>query len=258
MKNSHTLIAIICFVLSNISPDLSRGQPRSESVTTQAGRAGAVGNVGDFLTEAAPFVSDPAMDSAARVRLSELWGEVADRYRFLGNRGLLVEVQIGILKASAPTPVPIPKLLQVFVRGSGSDPVHAWAESQVNRPPKGEDAFFDSDYLVSKDDSWFWWITPSRRGWPSNAPRFEDAAGLLDRKTGYNSVVTPGITIRSHLLADKTLSQAAALNELENIARAAKANADTDEMRDAAAKLEKSASNALVRLTTINEQTGAI
>jgi hypothetical protein len=253
---SRPFLALLCFLFSSslasqeLSPEISKVQPRSEGAA-QSGRAGAIGNAGDVITQFAPSISDAAMDRSARARLSEMWGDITDVYPFLGDRGLLIEVQIGVLAPSAANPVQTFKLLNVFIKGAGADPARAWAGDLV-----GTWTTEQSDYPVSREASWFWWIKPSENGWPKKVPTFEEATALnlFDQKSGYASIVTLGITHRSRLLADAHLRRATKLSELESIARAAQANADTEELKAAAARLQKSASDAMYQLNEINEQ----
>lgn len=255
----RTILAIVLFLVPSLSrsdeavPDPSRIQSTSESVTSQSGRADSLGGIGTLLGEIASPIVASALTNEAEARLSEMWDEVSRHYRFLGERGLLVVVQVGTLKASASTPAPIQKLIGVYIKGTGSDPVRAWAEDTAGT---WNEQAISSDYVLSRDLSWFWWIKPGSNGWPLTVPSFEDVtkAELLKRKTNYASVVTPGIALRSRLRADSLRLRLAKLDELQNLASAAQANADTENLREAAFRLQQSAANAIIQLNAINEQ----
>jgi hypothetical protein len=229
--------------------DPAKLQPR-ERVATQADRSGRLNNAADALPGAMDKAQRAAVEKNAKTELKTLWPSIQQAYPFLGDRGLLVQINVEVLLVSSPTPVPLNKLGQVFIVGAGVDPAHAWAESR--------DALVaaSSGYRLAPDESWFLWISPGKNGWPANAPSYKAAVenGLLDRKEPHGSVVTPGTTIRSRMLANDGLRQEANLRAIESVSRAAQAHAETERLRQVASQLRQNAKEAMVKLGQINER----
>ena len=182
------------------------------------------------VANAVPALPGPGSADAALPR--PLWPKVQKLYTYVKDQGLLVAAEFGHPTSAGGSTKP--ELLGAYVVGAGDNPAQAWALSKGGPNRSG--------YTLSKDDSWFLWITPSRRGLPAEPPTYDVArtSGLLNKKVSYTSVVEDGIAIRSRILADGALTELIWLTAIEKLAQAAELEEKTAN-RGTARKLRQSA-----------------
>ncbi|TYL92738.1 hypothetical protein FXB40_23905 [Bradyrhizobium rifense] len=222
---------------------------RGASVDAQSNRATGMNDAGTLIQEATKDLQDKAIDRSAKAEIQKLWQNVEEVYPYLGNRGLLLEVNVVVNDASASTPSPQKQVESVLFIGVGADPAHAWAENLRDRIGPA-----NKGYSRSLADSWFIWITPGRRGWPKSAPSYVEAASkeLLDQREPRNAVVVEGTRVRGMLLADNGIRLETQMSAIAATAEAAESTATNAPLRAAAAKLRKNVEDASKRLAQIN------
>ncbi|MCD9817640.1 hypothetical protein [Bradyrhizobium japonicum] len=222
---------------------------RGAAVGAQSDRTNDVSNAATAVQKGANDLQDKALVSSAKAEVQKLWPQIAGVYAYIGNRGLLLEVNVVVNDTSAKTPSPQKQVQDVTIIGVGSDPAHAWAENLQDRLHPA-----NSGYSRSLADSWFIWITPGRRGWPQSAPDYTEADSkeLLDRREPRNSVLVDGTRIRGMLFANDGLRLETRMRAIAATAEAAEATANNAQLRAAAATLRKNAEDASKALAEIN------
>lgn len=245
-----SVLPVTALCAETMSKEPSQLQVRGGTVERSNGRATGVDNVGTAVQEGSAALQDKAIVLAAKAEMQNLWPQIKSVYPYLGDRGLLLEVNVAVNVASVSKPVPQKQLQEVSIVGVGIDPAHAWGENQ-------RDALHadDRDYSPSPSDSWFVWITPGRRGWPKSTPDYKivDGKGLLNRGEPRNSVVVEGVRVRGLLIANAGLREEARMSAIASVAKTAETTANNAKLREVAATLRKNAEVAVQKLAEIND-----
>lgn len=249
MRYAKVAFGFVALLTASASVAQTLPPDRGASVSAQSDRAVGAKNAGTVVQQGANNLQDKAIIGSAKAEVEKIWQQIEGLYPYLGNRGLLIEVNVAINDASAATPTPQKQVEGVAIIGAGADPGHAWAEDLQDRIRPAS-----SGYSRSLADSWFIWITPGRRKWPKSTPSFAEADSqeLLDQREPRNAVVTEGIRIRGFLVANEGLRLETQMRAIAATAEAAEATAANAPLRAAAAKLQQNANDAIKKLAEIN------
>jgi hypothetical protein len=166
-------------------------------------------------------------------------------YPFIGDRGLLVAV----IFVSTPTESSEPHFHDAYIVATGNSPAEAILVGGPLPPPDGV-------HFWREDKSGVLWITPGRNKWPDKPIDFDEAVSqkLLERLVSYRDIINDALTMRSAFLLDRGTREMIKLQTIQNLAKMAESASNSADARKSAATMFSASSDALKRLTDINQK----